>query len=148
MDERIYQIALSILNKLGPIKGRLLLNKIGSLEGVFQEKSTHLIQIEGISQQILRNLDRKAALIRAEEELQFIEDSNIQLYYFDDPNFPSKLKECIDSPIVLFTLGKVNFNQRNISIVGTRKSTSYGKKMVDELVSDLAPMPCAKPLMI
>jgi DNA processing protein len=140
VDERKYQIALSILNGLGPITCKTLVKAVGSAEGVFKEKQKNLNLIQGIKQPTLRNLDRDNSLIRAEQELEFIGKNNVQVYYYEDPNYPFKLKQCLDSPTVLYTLGKVQFNKQNISVVGMRKSTSYGKKMVDNLVKDLAPL--------
>lgn len=139
MDNRIYQIALSVLPGIGPAKSKLLLETIGSLEGVFTEKRSSLEKIQDFNPGLLKNINREKALIRAEQELEFIEKNTVQLYYFKDPNYPKNLLNCSDAPVVLYSLGKVNFNQKNISIVGTRKSTSYGKKMCEELIQDLAP---------
>ncbi|UKN00836.1 DNA-processing protein DprA [Paracrocinitomix mangrovi] len=139
MDERIYQIALSILNGLGPTTAKTLLEAIGSLEGIFKEKESNFRHIHGLRSDLVQDLRREECLIRAEQELEFIEKHNIQLYFYKDPNYPKNLKQCTDAPIVLFTMGHVYFNQRNISIVGTRKSSSYGKKMVDQLVKDFVP---------
>lgn len=139
VDERVYQIALSLLNGLGPITAKTLLNSVGSLEGVFLEKESNFRHFHDLSRKNIQDLQRERALARAEQELEFIETNNIQLYYFKDANYPGNLKQCVDAPIVLFTMGKLHFNQKNISIVGTRKSTAYGKKMCDELVADLAP---------
>ena len=139
MDNRIYQIALSALPGIGPAKSKKLLEVIGDLEGVFTEKKKTLDTIDGFRPGQLTNINRKQVLIRAEQELEFIEKNKVQLYYFIDPNYPKNLANCGDAPIVLYTLGNVRFNQKNLSIVGTRKSTSYGKKMCEELVKDLAP---------
>ncbi|OIQ37494.1 MAG: DNA protecting protein DprA [Crocinitomix sp. MedPE-SWsnd] len=138
VEERIYQIALSALNGLGPVKARLLLEAVGSLEGVFTEKEASLRKLEGFGSSVINALDREKAIARAKQEIEFIEENNVQLYYFQDQNFPQKLREINDCPIVLYALGKVDFNQTNISIVGMRKSTSYGKKVCDQLVADLA----------
>ncbi|MFT4600597.1 MAG: DNA processing protein [Arenicella sp.] len=139
VEERVYQIALSDLNRLGPIKSRLLLDAVGSLEEIFTEKESVLAKIDGFTSSFINGLDRDKAIERAKQEIEFIEENNVQLYYFQDPNFPQKLKEINDCPIVLYALGKVNFNQNNISIVGMRKSTSYGKKLCDQLIQDLVP---------
>lgn len=139
MDERIYQIALSLLNGLGPTTTKTLVNAVGSLEGVFTEKESNFRHFHDLRVDYIQNLQREAALERAKEELEFIEKNNIQLYFYKDPNYPAHLKECGDAPIVLFTKGKVHFNQKNISIVGTRKSTPYGLKMTEQLVAGLAP---------
>jgi DNA processing protein len=139
VDERQYQIALSLLNGLGHVNQKYLLEAIGNLEGVFKEKESNFRHIHGLQMKEGVSLDREKALIRAEQELEFIEKNNVQLYFYQDPNYPQGLKQCNDSPVVLYTMGKINFNQKNISIVGTRKSTSYGKKMTDQLIADLAP---------
>lgn len=139
MDKRVYQIALSLLNGVGPARAKLLLEAVGSLEGVFKEKESNFRHFNNLRIDSSKGLRREECLIRAEEELNFIEKNNIQLYYYQDPNYPAKLKQCSDGPIVLFTVGQVHFNQRNISIVGTRQATVYGKKSADQLVEDLVP---------
>jgi DNA processing protein len=139
VEVSIYQMALSILNGLGPIKARLLLDAVDSVEEIFTQKESTLAKIEGITVGLISKLERKKAVARAEEEAQFLSNNNVQLHYFRDANFPRLLKEIPDCPIVLYTLGKVDFNQTNISIVGMRKSTIYGKKMCDQLVKDLVP---------
>ena len=138
MDDRIYEIALSLLNGVGPTTAKQLVEAVGSLEGVFKEKESNFRHFHDLRIDLSKGLQREQCLLRAEEELTFIEKNGIQLYYYQDPNYPVNLKQCVDAPIVLFTMGAVNFNQRNISIVGTRNSTHYGKKMTDQLVADLA----------
>lgn len=138
-DERIYQIALGLLEGIGPVKAKLLLSAVGDLTTVFKESKKNLSKIHGINSTLVQNLNRSQALKRAEKELTFIEKYNINVCYFKDPRYPQLLKNCPDSPVVLFTKGKVNFNKRNISIVGTRNATHYGKKMVQELIDSLQP---------
>ena len=139
MDKRIYQIALSLLNGLGPTTAKRLVAAVGSLEGVFIEKESNFRHFHDLRIDFSKGLEREKCIERAQQELAYIEEQNIQLYYYQDPNYPTNLKQCVDAPIVLFTLGKVYFNQKNISIVGTRKCTDYGKKMTGRLVEELSP---------
>lgn len=139
MDERIYQIALSLLSGVGPTTAKQLVESLGSLERVFTEKESNFRHFLNLKIDLSKGLNREACLIRAEQELDYLEKNDIQLYFYQDPNYPANLKQCGDAPIVLFAKGKLHFNKRNISIVGTRKSTIYGKKMTDQLVADLAP---------
>ena len=132
-------MALSILNGLGPVRSRLLMAAVGSVEGIFLEKEASLEKIEGLSANAIAGLDREKAIARAQQELEFIEANNVQLHFYKDANFPKALNQIPDCPVVLYTIGKVNFNQTNIAIVGMRKSTNYGKKLCDQLVKDLAP---------
>lgn len=137
---RLYQIALSLLPGIGPVKAKNLLKKVGGLEAFFSESEKSLLKLEGVNPQIIKNLNRDEALIRAEEELKFIEKNAIDLYYYEDSRYPSKLRNCEDGPIVIFTKGNVTFDKKQISIVGTRKVTSYGKKMTRKLIEDLSEM--------
>ncbi len=137
MDKRVFQIALSLLHNVGPIKAKSLVKNLGGIEALFKESDHALSKVDGLNATIVGKLNREEAIVRAEAELNFIEKNGIDLFYYEDKRYPTKLKYCADGPIVLFTKGNVNFNQRNISIVGTRKISPYGRKMTQKLVEDL-----------
>jgi DNA processing protein len=138
MDERVYQVALGLLAGVGPIRAKAMVSHVGNLEGVFKEKEKNLALIQGVGHATVRAMNRKAALLRAEDELAFIEKFKIDLYYYQDKKYPAKLKYCDDGPVILFSKGNVNFNKKNVAIVGTRKATPYGKKLTRELIEDLS----------
>jgi DNA processing protein len=138
MEKRIYQIALSLLSGVGPVKAKALVAHTGSAEAVFSETEKALGLIPGIGSSIVKSLNRKECLERAEQEILFTEKYGIDIYFYQDEKYPSKLKFCEDGPLVLFTKGNVNFNKKNVAIVGTRKATPYGKSLTKQLISDLA----------
>ena len=139
VEEKIYKIAVSILQGIGIVNTKTLLAYVGGPKAVFEISEKEIAKRCDISIQKVKKFNRKAALKRAEEEIVFMETNNIQLHYYQDENYPAALKFCEDSPIVLFSKGNVNFNQQNISIVGTRKASSYGIKIAKQFVKDLAP---------
>lgn len=68
-----------------------------------------------------------------------MEKQSIQGLYFEAPDYPNKLKHCIDGPIVLFQKGQVNWTpQPIISIIGTRNITSYGRTQCEKIIQTLA----------
>lgn len=138
MEKRIYEIALSLLNGVGPVKAKALVTHAGNAEAVFKEKERLLGLIPGIGSATIKSLNKKECLLRAEQELTFLEKFKVGYYYYQDENYPQKLKFCEDGPLVLFTKGNVNFNQRNIAVVGTRKATPYGKNLTRDLIAQLA----------
>ncbi len=74
----------------------------------------------------------------AEEELDALEKKGAELVFITQPEYPSRLKEVNDAPVILFTKGELDLNPlKAISIVGSRKATDYGKSVVSELVSGL-----------
>lgn len=132
------QIALTFLYGIGPKKTSLLLSKLGSLDAVFESKYKHIQEITGIGETVLKKIKREAALKKADEQLNFIERNNINTHFYLDNNYPRRLKQCDDAPILLYSKGNFDPNpSRVISIVGTRSATDYGKGLCEELISSI-----------
>src|SRR5690606_33469989 len=96
---------------------------------------------DGIGEFKLKKLHNTDYFALAEQELRFIEENNISLSFFKDEDYPENLKHCIDGPVLFFHRGNINFNRKRIiSIVGTRKITTYGRAFCEKLIEDLAPL--------
>ena len=137
MQNKLYEIALSLIPKIGPIKAKTLVSEIGSAEGIFKESKENLSKISGVGSFFLKDFNPKDCLLRAERELKFMDKNNVEARYYKDQNYPKKLKEAIDSPLLIFTKGNLDFNRKNVAIVGTRKATAYGKSITNKFVHDL-----------
>ena len=136
----LYVLALQNVARIGDITAKKLINNCGSAEGVFKEKKSNLLKIDGIGTTTISDVFSTYHFEEAEKELKFIKDNDIKCLYFMDENYPEKLKHCIDGPILLFQSGEINLKkQRIISIVGTRKITTYGTAFCEQLVEQLAP---------
>lgn len=133
-------LALQHVSNIGDITSKKLISQCGSAEAVFKEKKHNLLKIEGIGKLIINDLFEPIHFKAAEAELRFILNNNITCLYFNDDDYPDKLKHCIDGPVLLFQSGNINLkNQHIISIVGTRKITSQGIAFCDNLVEQLTP---------
>ncbi len=140
-SQLLYKIALGMIPGIGPINAKRLIAYIGSLEGVFSEKTEKLKKIPGINKDIKEIINVKEILKNAENEIKFIEKNNIKPIFFLDDNYPYRLKECEDSPVVLYMKGDVDLNSdKIISIVGTRSATNYGKSICRKLIAGLKDM--------
>ncbi|MEP5340019.1 MAG: DNA-processing protein DprA [Algibacter sp.] len=138
--ELLYALALQNTPKIGDVIAKRLIVNCGSPEAVLNEKRGNLLKIDGIGSVVLSELNRGYQLKQAEKELDFINKNEIKVSYFEDANYPEKLKHCIDGPIVLFETGHINLKQRHIiSIVGARKITTQGIAFCKSLVETLAP---------
>ena len=104
-DKRIYQIGLTMINGVGDILARHLLQALGEAEAVFTEKQQLLGRIPGIGSNIAAEIKRPEILQRAEKELAFIEKNNISCYYLTDTDYPVRLRECPDAPILFYFKG-------------------------------------------
>ena len=137
-------MALTLFQGVGNINAKKLLAYCGSFEAIFESNKSKLAKIPGIgevlSSLISKQLKEKSILERVEEELKFIEHNEMKTFLITDKNYPLNLKQCEDSPIVLYGMGAVDFNNhKTIAIVGTRKVTQRGKDFCGELLSGLKP---------
>ena len=132
-------LALLKVEGVGDIVAKKLINHCGSAESVFKTKSNQLQSIDGIGDVLIKNLKDITVFEKAEQELRFIEKEKSNVLYYQNENYPDRLKHCIDGPVLLFASGNMNFeNRKMISIVGTRQVTSYGMDFCKKLIEDLA----------
>jgi len=138
MEEALrYKIALSLIPSLTPVESRLLLDYFGSAEAVFLKEN--LEQAESLNPKIRENILRGAALKKADEEMELIEKHHIQVRFIDDADYPNRLRACPDAPIVLYSKGFSDLNEKKIvSIVGTRHASAYGRSLTEHLIQDFA----------
>lgn len=85
--------------------------------------------------------DTAEAEARAESEIEFAARNGISILCMGSEDYPQRLKECIDAPLVLFYKGTARLNRmRVINIVGTRHCTAYGQDCIHSFVKDLSAM--------
>ncbi len=137
-EELLYVLALQRAKGIGDIGAKKLIAHCGSAKKVFFEKKNSLKKIHGIGISALKHLYDKQNIIEAEKELFYLQNNNIKAMYFEEDSYPQKLKHCIDAPILLFSKGNIKLaNNPIISIVGTRKITSYGNSFCEKLLAEI-----------
>tara|TARA_B110000503_G_scaffold91399_1_gene137976 strand:- start:2215 stop:3321 length:1107 start_codon:yes stop_codon:yes gene_type:complete len=139
-DELFHTLALQRVPNLGDASAKKLLQVVGSAEGVFKEKTTTLLKVDGIGRQKLKDLNTSNAFVDAEREMEYIDSNQISCSFFKDDNYPERLKHCLDGPLLLFCRGDINLmSKRIISVVGARNITTYGRDFCVKLINELAP---------
>ena len=134
-----YKIALSMLPGIGGVLARNLVAYIGSVEGVFSESLKSLVKIPGIGEINARRIKNSNVLGRAEKEIEFIQDNNVAVHFYTDSNFPKRLKNCADAPVLIYSKGNMTLDEyRVVSIVGTRNATEYGKNVCEDLIQQFS----------
>lgn len=134
----LHKIALSCIPGIGSILARNLISFCGSPEEVFVTNIRHLSKVPGIGPRTAELIRNHTAFERAERELSFIEKYKIRALFLTDVAYPKRLRNCFDAPVMLYFKGNADLNARKvISIVGTRRSTEYGKEICRELLSGL-----------
>lgn len=144
LDELQYQIGLTMLDGIGDVLAKNLVAYCGSAKEVFQTKKAHLEKIPGIGVNLAKSIsESKFVLDRAEKEIRFIEKNDITPLFFTDNDYPYRLKNCYDSPVLLYYKGNANLNaEKIVSIVGTRTPSGYGKSVTEKFVQELSSLGC------
>ena len=131
----IYQIGITLVKGVGSITAKQIIEALGDVSLLFTEKKHLLERIPGISRQIISGINDPEILRRAENEIRFIEKKQYKALFITDPDYPQRLRECVDAPTLLYYNGNADLNSGKIvSIVGTRNATTYGKEMTEKLV--------------
>jgi DNA processing protein len=137
---QLHQIALTFVKNIGHTLGKIMVSHLGSAEAVFNASPGKLLSIPGIGEKTIREFNFEEALQKAAAELKFVEKNGIDVLFYTDANYPKRLKNCFDSPILLYSKGNADLNARKIiSIVGTRNATDYGRQLCEELIAELQP---------
>ena len=135
----IYKIGITLIPGVGDITAKKLIAYCGGIEAVFKEKKANLIKIPGINESFAKLIISQNVLSRAEEEIKFIEKYKITPLFYLEKDYPERLKNCNDSPVMLYYKGNANLNsQKVLSIIGTRNATDYGKNICKKIIEDLS----------
>ncbi|HEU4717166.1 MAG TPA: DNA-processing protein DprA [Bacteroidia bacterium] len=138
-DERVFQVALSMIPGIGPVTSKKLITRFGSAPAVFRAKKNEWRDVPFAGKHLAAMVKDKSVLLRAEKEIAFAEKNNIRLIFFSDKEYPYRLKQCFDGPYLIYYRGNAPLNPaRVVSIVGTRRASEYGRMLTEKLVEDLS----------
>ena len=115
------------LSRLSLLDAKKAYDEEGSAEAALNYISSHL------------PADYVALERRAQEEVAWCESHKVRIVPISHPDYPRRLKECCDAPLVLFVRGTADLNApKMLSIVGTRKNTPYSTDCINSIVDALA----------
>jgi DNA processing protein len=138
-QDKLYQIALTLIPKIGDVLVRQLISYCGSAEQAFKTPVPKLLKIPNIGQVIAKNMQDKSVLENAWKIIQEADKQGVELLFYTDKNYPNRLKQLYDSPVLLYYKGNADMNAtRTVAIVGTRQSTEYGKQTTENIIQELS----------
>ena len=138
-QEIFYAMALTRLTNFNYQQALELYKAVGSAQMLFEHRNEIGDIIKDASPRLMEALkDWDEAMRRAEAELRFMEVHRIRALTLNDDDYPQRLIECPDAPIIIYYTGNADLNQAKvISIVGTRQITVYGQDLIRRFVSEL-----------
>jgi len=135
---QIAWLALTLTPGLGPTRARRLVEFFGSVEGVLNASLTEL-EAAGLPAAAAQSLGTGRSIELAHDEVAKAAAAEISLVALDDGEYPARLRQIYDPPLVLYVRGNVGgLAQPGIAVIGTRHPTPYGTGMAERLACDLA----------
>jgi DNA processing protein len=135
--ERAYRAALYEVDGIGPARMRVLLKYYGSAEKVWQASNEELLKI-GMPAEAVKLLTVQRKKIDPEQHLQALAKLGIRVLTDGDEEYPRLLEQIDNSPALLFVRG--GFKPKDelaLAVVGTRRSTPYGRGVTERFVEQL-----------
>ncbi len=138
-QETLCTMALTRVPGIGLPGLRYLLEQAGSAASIYAHRQHIRDIVPDIHPRAVEGLATMDSLMaRAEEELSFAQHNQIRCLGFHDDDYPVRLRECPDAPILLYYRGTADLNAcRVVSMVGTRRITPYGRDLCARFVADL-----------
>ena len=126
-----------------------LYKAVGSAQQIYEHRNEIGDVVKDASPRLMEALkDWSEAMKRTEFELTFMQEHQIRALTPMDDDYPQRLCECSDAPLVIYFRGNADLNQsRIVSVVGTRQCTQYGKDLIRRLMTDLRQM-CPQVLVV
>jgi DNA processing protein len=134
-----HKIALGLIPRIGDINARKLVSHFGSVEAIFHEPYRNLINIPGIGSGLAKYISNRTYIETAEKEADYVTRNHIKTFFYLDSDYPFRLRQCDDSPVVFFYKGTSDLDSPKIlSVVGTRSATTRGRELCDKIIGGLA----------
>ena len=138
MDHALYyRLALTMVPGINSKTANALVAYFGDAEAVFKMAHEDDPDLGFMQDQMLaiKSFLPNAAV---EKELAFLEKHQINTLFIKDRDYPQRLLEIDDPPLLLFCQGPANLNaKRIISVVGTRNNSEYGKQVTEKIIREL-----------
>jgi len=139
MDAREAHIALNLVEGVGPVRVRQLLEHFGDAPAILRASRNQLLQVRGIGDDTAGAIAGWETSADLAAELKRIADSGCRILIQSDEEYPASLREIYDPPIVLYTRGTLGAKDRNaVAMVGSRQTTHYGIETARKLAYQLA----------
>ena len=139
-DEKLHQIALTLVPGIGDILIRQLISYCGSAQDVFRSTPVRLQKIPGIGPATAHAVLHTPVRQEAEKTVQKLDRMEARALFYTDEAYPKRLKDLYDAPVMLYAQGTADLNaRRTLALVGTRQATDYGRRVTEDIVQGMKP---------
>ena len=132
-----YWLGFNMTKGIGPAKFRALIDHFGGVAEAWNANE-HQLQRIGIDRRTVQSFMETREEMDLDGELAKVEAAGLDVLVWDSPGYPRYLKEIPGPPPVLYVNGELKeVDQWAVAVVGTRRFTTYGRQITQELVTGL-----------
>lgn len=132
-------LALNLLPGIGPVRISRLLENFGNANRVLNASVNELQRAEGIGPETAKLIASWQDQVDPGKEIAEASERGISIITREDEEYPQHLLQAYDAPIVLYVWGEILPRDRHaVSVVGSRRSTTYGMSVTKKLTYQLA----------
>lgn len=137
-DNIKYLVGLNNFPKFGPVRLKKIKRYFNDYKNAFLANTNELTKA-GIEENIANEFVSARVNINPEKLIEKIKEEGIKIITLSDKLYPPLLKEIYNPPELLYYKGKLKENDEfALGVVGARKYTTYGQRVVEQIVSGLA----------
>lgn len=127
-------IALNMIDHVGPVRLRQLMNHFGEAPSILGASRSQLMAIHGIGPEVADAIAGWEKSVNLDAELKRIADFQCRVVTQADDEYPEMLRQIYDPPFVLYVKGEISTRDKNaIAMVGSRQTTHYGIEVARKL---------------
>jgi len=136
-EEKLYWLAFSAFNGVGPKRFALLRNYFGTAKKAWEAREEELLAI-GLGSRLTSGLLEFRKTFKPYSYFLRLREKETECYFLDAESYPENLKKIDNPPFVLYVKGVIRpEDELAIAVVGTRKMTGYGGQVTESLVTEL-----------
>jgi len=139
MDSREALIALNLIEHVGPVRARQLLEHFGEAPKILQASKSELLRVRNIGEETAGAIAGWEQNVDLAGELKRIAEFGCRVLISTDEEYPELLRHIYDPPLVLYIKGALTARDKNaVAMVGSRMTTHYGLETARKLAYQLA----------
>ncbi len=139
MDSREALVALNLIEGVGSIRVRQLLEHFGEAPKILSASRSELLRVRGIGDDTAEAIAKWESNVDLAAELRRIQEFGCHVLTQADDSYPESLRQIYDPPVVLYVRGALTAKDKNaVAMVGSRTTTHYGLEVARKLAYQLA----------
>ncbi len=138
MTDRQAYILFNMMEGIGPVRIRSLVEALGSVTAIVEACAEDLRKGKAVGPDLARSVIRQRDTLDPVAEEERTQSMGARIVTAIDEEYPRALGEIYDPPLALYVRGTLEEKDRHaIALIGSRRTTHYGRQVADRLAYQL-----------